>query len=327
MLVFVLRRLVAAVVLAFVVASAALLLAAAAPGDSVAAALGIGARQETVERLRRERGLDRSAAEIYARWLAGVARLDFGTSFVYRRPVGPLVAERARNTALLGVAAFALALGIGLPLGVFSGSRRGAAAALVRGTSILLLSLPPLLASLLLVWMAAVTGVAPVSGMTALDPGAPWIARAADLARHLIVPALALALPLAAALERVQSQAVAEALEDPSILAALARGVSRRRALWVHAARLAGKPVAAVSGLMVGALLSGSFAVEIITSWPGLGRLTYDALVARDIYLAAGCATAAAVLLAIGIVGSDVALAYLDPRLRTGAARVEAAAR
>ena len=326
MLVFVLRRLIAAVVLAFVVASAALLLAAAAPGDYAASALGLGARQETVDRLRRERGLDRSPAEIYARWLAGVARLDFGTSFVYRRPVAPLVAGRARNTAVLGLTAFALALAAGLPLGVFTGSRRGPAAALVRGMSILLLSLPPLVASLLLVWLASVTGLVPVSGMTSLDPGAAWPARALDLARHLVVPALALALPLGAALERVQSQAVAEALEEPAILAALARGASRRRALWVHATRLGAKPVAAVSGLMVGALLGGSFAVELITSWPGLGRLTFDALVARDIYLAAGCATAAAILLALGIVASDTALALVDPRVRLGA-RAEAAPR
>jgi peptide/nickel transport system permease protein len=85
--------------------------------------------------------------------------------------------------------------------------------------------------------------------------------------------------------------------------------------LWRHAWRLGAKPVAALAGIIAGTLLSGSFAVELVTSWPGLGRLTYDALVNRDIYLAAGCAAAAAVFLECGIVVSDLLLAAVDPRI------------
>jgi peptide/nickel transport system permease protein len=97
--------------------------------------------------------------------------------------------------------------------------------------------------------------------------------------------------------------------------AVLARGLSHRQMLWRHAWRLSAKPVVAVAGPMAGTLLSGSFAVELVTSWPGLARLTYDALVSRDIYLAAGCATAAAVFLAAGVFASDVLLAAVDPRI------------
>jgi peptide/nickel transport system permease protein len=150
---------------------------------------------------------------------------------------------------------------------------------------------------------------------------AGWLPWLADLLRHLPLPALALGLPLAATLERVQSQAVAEALAEPCMTAARARGVSERQVLWRHAVKLGAKPVAAMAGLLGGMLLSGSFAVELVTSWPGLGRLTYDALRARDLYLAAGCVSAAAGFLVVGLLASDLALAALDPRITPRSAR------
>ena len=109
-----------------------------------------------------------------------------------------------------------------------------------------------------------------------------------DLAWHLaLLPALALAIPLAATLERLQAQAMVEALAEPYILGALGRGVPRLGLVWRHALRVAVRPVIAVYGIIIGSLLSGSFAVEIVLSWPGLGQLMYDALVSRDIYLVA----------------------------------------
>jgi peptide/nickel transport system permease protein len=252
-------------------------------------------------------------------------RLDFGTSLKSERPVAGLVAERAANTAVLAVAALALAVLAGIPAGMLTGSDRGrvagrvagsVAAGVVRAVSGLLLSVPPLIAAILLVAVAAFTGLAPVGGMTSVTSSAGgWVEWARDVATHVPLPAIALALPFVATLERVQSQAIRQALDEPSMTAALARGLSFRQMLWRHAWRLSAKPVAAVAGPIGGTLLSGSFAVEIVTSWPGLGRLTYDALIWRDIYLAAGCATAAAVFLAAGILASDVLLAWADPRI------------
>ena len=99
-------------------------------------------------------------------------------------------------------------------------------------------------------------------------------------------------------------------------MAAFARGVPRRRIVWRDAFKAALRPVASVSGLVVGSLLSGSFAVEMITAWPGLGRLMLDALRARDIYLVAGCAAAGSMFLAFGTLLSDAAVALVDPRAR-----------
>jgi peptide/nickel transport system permease protein len=137
-----------------------------------------------------------------------------------------------------------------------------------------------------------------------------------DLLHHLVVPAAAVGLPLAAMLERLQAQATAETMSEPFVVATAARGVPMRRIVWRDALKASLRPVASVYGLIVGTLLSGSFAVEVITAWPGLGSLMLDALRTRDVFLVAGCAGAGAVFLAVGTLLSDLALASIDPRAR-----------
>jgi peptide/nickel transport system permease protein len=312
---FLLRRLFWALLLAFVVASGGLVVARLAGGDYVSYVTGIGARQSTVAQVRAAEGLDRPFVQQYVTWLEGVLRLDFGRSLLYQRPVGPLVLSRAANSAYLAIGALLLACCVGLPLGVFSGSGSGVLRQCVRLVSIVCLSVPPLISSLLLVWMAAATGWFPIGGMSsesAADISTPH--RIRDLLWHLPVPVFALGLPLVATLERVQSQAIAEALAHPCMAAALARGASRARVLWTHALRLGAKTPIAIGGLLAGAVLSGSFAVELVTAWPGLGTLTFEALKARDVALVAGCATAGALLVSFGVLLSDVLLALVDRR-------------
>jgi peptide/nickel transport system permease protein len=116
-------------------------------------------------------------------------------------------------------------------------------------------------------------------------------------------------------LERLQSQSLGEALNRPSTIAARARGISDRRIVWRHGWRQSLGPILAIYGVVIGSLFSGSFAVEIVTSWPGLGELMRQALMTRDTYLVAGCAAAGAAFLAIGILAADVAHALADPRI------------
>jgi peptide/nickel transport system permease protein len=310
---YIARRLAFSVVLVFVVSSASLLLASAAPGDFVTESLGAGVSAETAARARVRYGLDQSVAEQYGRWLARVVRFDFGRSLAYDRPVADLVPERAANTALLALAALALATAIGLPLGILSGSRRGIVAAIVRGASVTLVSMPPLLTSLVLVFLAARTGWLPIGGMRSSTGG---VTSFIDVLKHMIVPVVALALPIAATFERLQSQALADTVRRPFVAATLARGVSEQRVVWRDALKAAFVPVASMYGLVVGSLLSGSFVVEMVTAWPGLGRLMLDGLRARDAYLVAGCAAAGTVFLAFGTLLSDAAVAVVDPRSR-----------
>jgi peptide/nickel transport system permease protein len=171
----------------------------------------------------------------------------------------------------------------------------------LRGLSIVLISVPPLISALVLLTIAARTGWLPISGMGGIS--------------HLVLPTIALALPVAASLERLQSQSIADALALPSTLAARARGIHGARLLWRHGWRQSLAPVLAIYGIIIGSLFSGSFAVEIVTSWPGLGRLMLDALMARDTHLVAGCAAAGATFLALGLLAADLVHALVDPRV------------
>ena len=317
MLRFLIRRALASLLLIWIVASCGFLLAALAPGDAVAVRGGFGASPAQIQKMREEAGLNRPLAVQYGHWLSKVVRGDLGTSFLYRAPVGPMVLDRAINTALLALTALLLALVIGLPPALVAARQpHSIAARAIRAISLVLLSIPPFVGALALVLIAARTGWLPAGGMTsgANLTGLPWLT---DLLWHLPLPALALALPLAATFERQQTTALAEALAMPAVQAARARGVGEAQIVRRHAWRLSLKPVLALGGLAMSALLGGAFVVETIAAWPGLGRLTHDALRARDVPMVAGCAVAGASVLAIGLFVSDVLTAMADPRVRT----------
>ena len=308
---YLLRRVLFALLLVFIVSSAALLLTLVAPGT-------FGTDEEWITRnvVRSERPLGAQ----YLDWISRAIRFDFGQSLLYTRPVSDLLSERALNTAVLAATALVLATIIGIPLGVYTGTRRsGWGVRLVRLVSIMFLSTPPLIASLGLILVAARTGWFPLGGMVSAGAhDAGWAFWFGDILRHVALPALALALPLAATLERLQSQAMTVALREPFVAAAAARGLSTDQAALRHGWPVSLGAVLGVYGLMIGTLFSGSFIVEVVTSWPGLGRLMYDGLRARDFYLVAGCSAAGAVFLAAGTLLSDLLLAAADPRVRLG---------
>jgi peptide/nickel transport system permease protein len=316
---FLLRRAVFALLLTFVASSAALVLTLMAPGDF--ATDDTFGDPAVMAARRAQLGLDRPLLTQYADWVGRAVRLDFGQSLLYSRPVGDLLGERALNTAVLAAAALGAATLFGIPLGIYTGARqRGLGVSVVRGLSVVMLSMPPLIASLAMVLFAARTGWFPVGGMVSAGASEmSWAGWLADVAHHIPLPALALAMPLAATLERLQSQAMSDAIRQPFVRAAEARGLSSDQAMLKHGWRVSLGAVLGLYGLMIGSLLSGSFIVEVITAWPGLGRLIYDALRARDLYLVAGCAATGAFFLAIGTFLADVMHAVADPRTRTDA--------
>ena len=310
------RRLIGTLFLVIFVSSAAFVLTRLAPGDAAGITQGFDASPTALARARHEAHLDRPILQQWIEWLGDAARLDLGTSTLYQRPVAALVGERAMNTALLAVSALAVGLLLGLPAALLSATRpRSIAAAAIRALSLLLISVPPFIGSLALVLVAARTGWLPPGGMTSGNE-ATGVAHALDVLLHLPLPVLALGLPLAATFERLQAQSLTEALAEPWVHAARARGIPESQVLRRHAWRLAVKPVAAVGGLAFGALLSGSFVVELVTAWPGLGRLTFDALLHRDLQLVAGCAAAGTLVLAVGLFAADAIIAWSDPRVR-----------
>ncbi len=168
---------------------------------------------------------------------------------------------------------------------------------LIRTVSVAVLSCPPLVLALVLTWMAARYRMTSVSS-------------------SLLLPTLALGLPLAATFERLQSRAYGRVASEPCLVAVAARGVPRRTITWKHAWRLSLPPVASLGGVIAGAVLGGALAVEVITAWPGLGRLTFDALLSRDGPLVAGCAAMTALLVSGAALASDLIVAWADPRAR-----------
>ncbi len=296
---FALRRIVSAAAFALIVAASAFTLTRLAPGDATTELVASGARPEVIARERARLGLDRPFSQQALAWARGMLRGDLGESSMFGRPVRALVLERAAATARLAGLALLVATLIGLPLGVISGATpRHWVARLTAPLSLALVSILPVVGALALLLLAASTG------WLSIEPGA------------IAVPALALALPLAASLERLQAQAVRDVVSAPDLVAAAARGIPPHRLIWVHASRQSLRPVLGVYGVVIGSLFGGSFAVEVITAWPGLGRLMYDALRGRDVFLVSGCALAGAVCLTAGNVIADLLRAIVDPRAR-----------
>jgi peptide/nickel transport system permease protein len=287
----------AALVLVVVVSTSAYVIARLAPGDETTADFVAGVDAETIAIKRARLGLDDPLPVQVGRWFAGLVRLDLGQSSYFQRPVSALVYERGVNTAQLAATALLLATLIGVPLGVFTGAYPGhPLSRVVVPLSLALVACPPLVAALGLMLFAVSTGALSIA------PGA------------VVLPSIALGLPVAAILERLQSQATTDAMLAPDLVAAAARGIPPSRLVWRHAARQSLRPVLGVYGIVVGSLFSGSLAVELVTSWPGLGRLLYDAVLASDVTLVAGCAVAGAVCLAVGNLLTDVLRVVVDPR-------------
>lgn len=286
------------------VATAVFLLLRLAPGDPVEAMLGETALAAHKEEMRHALGLDRPAGEQYVAWLAGLARGDLGASVKTRRPVADEILSRLPATVELAVAALLLAALTALPLGVLSAARRGgwldgaSLAFSTLGAAMPVFWLGPLLIigfSIRLAWL-------PVSGRD--DP------------LGIVLPALTLAAGLAAVLSRLVRSSVLETLSEEYIRTARARGVPETAVYFRHALSNALLPAVTVMGLQLGALLSGAVITETVFAWPGVGRLLVDAIEGRDYPVVQGCV----LTIALGYVAvnflTDVALAWLDPRIR-----------
>lgn len=317
---FLLRRLAASLLLLYLVLTATFFLIHLAPGDPTALLAGKRIAPDSLERLRAVYGLDRPLAEQYLTWLRSVVlEGDWGVSLIHGRPVVGLLAEALPATALLALAALLVQYAVGIPLGVAAARRRGRSAdAAIRVGSLILYSMPifwlGLMATLL---FAYAWPVLPAGHMRSVGAGelGPW-ARRADLLAHLALPALTLGLSLAGGTVRFVRNRMIEVLEEDYIRTARAMGLSERRVFWVHALRNALVPIVQLLGLSIPFLLNGSLVVEVVFSWPGLGRTAYLAILARDfpVILAATAFTAA--LVVAGNFLADVLHAAVDPRVR-----------
>jgi peptide/nickel transport system permease protein len=310
---------VAALVLLLLVLSATFLLLEAAPGDP--ARLVVSPRVPPAQRdaLHRALGLDRPLGERYLRWLGAAARGDWGVSFAQGRPVAALVGEALPPTLLLAAAAIFVQVVLGTWLGIQAARRRGTRVDdAIRFAALLLYALPAFWLGLLAVLLFHnAVHLFPASHLrSATPPGG--VAGVLDVLHHLTLPALVLGLVSAGELARFLRGTLIEVLGQEHVRAARARGLSEVRIVWLHALRNALPPVVQVLGITLPALLSGALVVEVVFSWPGLGRLAYNAILTRDYPVVLATTALAGALVVAGTLVADLLHHLLDPRLRDG---------
>lgn len=270
----------------------------------------------TLDRVRDQYGLGQPFYVKFWRWGRSLAAGDLGDSFVYQRPVRQLLAERLGNTLLLNLAALAFAWLAGVALGLAAAARRGSALDwIIRAITTALLSTPAVVVAIVLLACAAQLGL-PIGGVSATArPSADGARHVLDLARHLMLPALAVAAAWLPAIAQHTRAAIGSALDAPHMLAARARGIGRVRLVMVHATREALSPLIGFLGLSVSGLVSASLIVEVVMAWPGIGSLAYEAVLRRDIFLVVDLVQFSALFLLVGNTIGDVLLSLADPRV------------
>ncbi len=274
------------------------------PGDPVEQMLGEGARAEDLAALRTSLGLDQPLHVQYGRYLTGLARGDLGQSFRFQRSVLDVVLERYPATLQLAFATLLVSMAIGIPAGVWAAHRRGHAADRAIGFFTLLgLSLPNFaLGPVLILFVSVELGWLPVSGREGLA--------------HLVLPAVTMGAALAAILTRMVRGSMMEELSADYVRTARAKGLRESAVLFRHAFPNALIPVITIIGLQFGTLLAGTIVTESIFAWPGVGRLTVQAIQARDYPLLQGCILVISFSYVLVNLLTDLLYGLVDPRVR-----------
>jgi peptide/nickel transport system permease protein len=273
---------------------------------------------DTLARLRAERHLDKPWYVQYAYWLKGAAHGDFGYSVAYKVPASQLIYGRLWNTFLLSFCATVLSWCVAVPLGIWAAVKKDSwADRLCSLIAFVGLSVPDVLLALLALMFAAATGWLPVGGAQNslsdfMSPGEQFM----DRVRHLILPTIVLAASDLAGIMRQMRSNLLDTLRAEFLTAARAKGVAEGWVIYKHALRNAINPLLTIFGYSLAGLLSGAFIVENIMAWPGLGRLTMEALLAKDYFLVVDSVVMAAGLLVAGNFLADLLLAWSDPRIR-----------
>jgi peptide/nickel transport system permease protein len=316
---YILRRFIQMIPLLFGISALTFILLQLAPGDFLnQMADNPAISPATIEAMRRNFGLDKPWWVQYGLYLKNILlHFDFGESFSRHQPVFTVISEGLGNTLLLASAAAIVTWGLALPLGIWAAVRQYSwvdrALSLV---AFVWLSVPEILSGLLLLMLAARTGWFPVGGMRSIDyDDLTAIGKLRDLLWHLALPALVVGLvPLASRMRQMRANLL-DVLRLDYVTTARSKGLDEGVVVYKHALRNALNPMITLFGYTLGALVSGSFVAEIIFSWPGLGRLTLDAILTQDQYLVMGSVLMASVVLILGNLVADLLLALADPRI------------
>ncbi len=317
---FLLARLVKMVAIVIAIVCVNFLLIHAAPGDpaSVLAGQSGAADPQYIAQLRHQFGLDQPLATQMWIYVSSVLRGDLGESHLQQRPVLDLILERLPATLLLTGTAFVFALVAGIALGAAAASRVGTwADSAITVLALAFYATPIFWVGLMLVLVFSVwLDWLPSFGMNTVGADLHGFAAAADTAQYLILPALTLGLFYMAVYARLTRSAMLDVAGEDFIRTARAKGVPEGRILRRHILRNALLPVATLAGIQAGQLIGGSVLVETVFAWPGIGRLAFDALLARDYQVLLGVFLTTAILVVLFNLATDLIYLAIDPRMQ-----------
>jgi peptide/nickel transport system permease protein len=309
---YILRRVASTVPVMLIVAALVFLMLRLTPGDPAAIIAGDNANADQIAAIRTKLGLDAPLLLQFLQWLGNLLRGDFGESFYFKKTVAELIASRLEPTLALSVATIVLAVVIAVPLGVLAAYKRGTIIdKIVMGFSVLGFSVPVFVIGYSLIYLFSIQlNWLPVQGYQRIGDGF------GGFLQRLLLPSLTLSVIYIALIARMTRASVIDVLEEDYIRTARAKGQSELKVLFKHALRNASVPIVTVIGLGIALLIGGVVVTESVYSIPGLGRLTVDAVLARDF------PTIQAVILLFSLVyvlvnlAVDVAYTALDPRIR-----------
>ncbi|ORE90912.1 binding-protein-dependent transport system inner membrane protein [Stappia sp. 22II-S9-Z10] len=317
---FVAGRLVRAIPLLFAVVLFNFALLQLAPGDAAEVLAGESgsATAEYLADLKARFGLDQPVHVQLANYVWRLVQLDLGFSFRHNEPVLDLLLGRLPATLLLMISSVVLAVAVGALLGVLAASRVNSwRDNLISVFAMLSFATPVFWLGLMMIVLFSVNlGWLPSSGMASIAAGYTGIEAVLDVARHMVMPVVTLAMFYVAVYTRVMRAAMLEVFNQDYVTTARAKGLSQRRITWRHVVRNALLPLTTLLGVQIGTMLGGSVLVETVFSWPGLGRLAFEAVYQRDVNLLLGILLMCSVLVVVTNILVDLAYTRLDPRIR-----------
>ena len=313
------NRLVYAFVLLFAVLVLNFTLMHLAPGDvadTISQSMG-GADEELLIEIRKDYGLDQPYFQQLATYIGKVLRFDLGHSFFFNEPVSKLVLERVPATLLLVITAQILALLLGVVLGVYSARKpNGIMSHFVTFFALFGYSAPVFWTGiLLLIAFSLQIPIFPVAGMRDVTIEGNFWVHAIDVIKHMVLPVVTLASIFLALYSRLARASMIETLGTDFVRTARAKGLPERQVVYKHALRNSLSPVVTLAGLQFSAVVSGAVLVEAVFSWPGLGTLAFQSIIARDTPTILGILFFSALVVIIGNLLTDLALRFVDPRV------------
>lgn len=312
---YILKRFLQLIPVVILVSIFSYLIIQAAPGDPIDNYSKPGMTKEQIEIIKKEYHLDGNIVEQYLTWAGHVLRGDFGTSISQNRPVAQMIGERLPATLLLMGTSLLISLVAAIPLGLWAGMKKNKMADNVIGIlSYIGISVPPFwLAMIFIILFALKFQIFPSGGMRSVN-----VNTTADLLMHLVLPAIVLSLNNMAVFTRYIRANTISQLEEDYVLTAVSKGTNKTKVLFRHVLKNCLLPIITLAGINIAGLVCGSFVVETVFSWSGIGRLAMDAVNARDYPIIMGFTMFSCIILLLGNFLADILYAVADPRIRQG---------